>query len=145
GTPAFMSPEHVEGATPSTASDVFSRASLLVWAATGTGPFGEGSPVTLLRRIRTAEPEPRALPGPVRVLARRVPAPRPRHPADRGAARRPPPARPVRARLAPARRGRAPARPGHVPRPAAARPRGVAARVARRDRRCAGSRRSRRG
>jgi len=102
GTPAFMSPEQVEGATPSTASDVFSLASLLVWAATGTGPFGEGSPVTLLRRIRTAEPALGALTGPVRDPARRVPAPRPRRPADRGAARRSPPARPVRARLAPA-------------------------------------------
>ncbi|TWF82432.1 serine/threonine protein kinase [Pseudonocardia hierapolitana] len=81
GTPAFMSPEQADGAELTTASDLFSLGSVLVWAATGTGPFGEGSPVTLLRRILTAEPALGALTGPVRDLVaeclHRDPAARP--------------------------------------------------------------------
>jgi eukaryotic-like serine/threonine-protein kinase len=93
GTPAFMSPEQADGAELSTASDVFSLGSLLVWAATGTGPFGEGSPVTLLRRILSAEPGLGALTGPIRDLVaeclRRDPAARPT--AAQLADRMPPP------------------------------------------------------
>ena len=81
GTPAFMSPEQADGAELTTASDLFSLGSVLVWSATGIGPFGEGSPVTLLRRILTAEPALGALTGPVRDLVaeclRRDPAARP--------------------------------------------------------------------
>ena len=81
GTPAFMSPEQADGAGIGTASDVFSLGAVLVWAATGTGPFGEGTPVTLLRRILTAEPGLGALTGPVRERVaecrRRDPASRP--------------------------------------------------------------------
>jgi Protein kinase domain/PQQ-like domain len=81
GTPAFMSPEQADGAELSTASDLFSLGSVLVWAATGTGPFGEGSPVVLLRRILTTQPGLGALGGPVRDLVaeclRRDPASRP--------------------------------------------------------------------
>jgi eukaryotic-like serine/threonine-protein kinase len=81
GTPAFMSPEQADGSELTTASDLFSLGSVLVWAATGTGPFGEGNPVTLLRRILTAEPGLGALTGSVRELVaeclRRDPADRP--------------------------------------------------------------------
>jgi eukaryotic-like serine/threonine-protein kinase len=81
GTPAFLSPEQAEGTEPTTASDVFSLGGVLVWAATGRGPFGDGNPVALLRRIRTADPELGALAEPVRELAarclRRDPAARP--------------------------------------------------------------------
>jgi outer membrane protein assembly factor BamB len=81
GTPAFLSPEQAEGTEPTTASDVFSLGGVLVWAATGRGPFGDGNPVALLRRIRTADPELGALTEPVRELAaqclRRDPAARP--------------------------------------------------------------------
>jgi outer membrane protein assembly factor BamB len=81
GTPAFMSPEQADGAELSTASDLFSLGSVLVWAATGTGPFGEDSPVVLLRRILTTQPGLGALGGPVRDMVaeclRRDPAARP--------------------------------------------------------------------
>ncbi len=81
GTPAFMSPEQADGSELTTASDLFSLGAVLVWAATGTGPFGEGTPVTLLRRILSAEPDLGALTGPVRDLVaectRRDPAARP--------------------------------------------------------------------
>jgi outer membrane protein assembly factor BamB len=81
GTPAFMSPEQAHGAELRTASDLFSLGSVLVWAATGTGPFGEGTPVTLLRRILSTQPTLGELTGPIRDLVaeclRRDPAARP--------------------------------------------------------------------
>lgn len=81
GTPAFMSPEQAQGAELSTASDLFSLGSVLVFAATGAGPFGEGSPVTLLRRILDSEPRLGGLTGPLRELVaaclHRDPAARP--------------------------------------------------------------------
>jgi serine/threonine protein kinase len=40
GSPAFMSPEQVEGGTVGPASDVFSLGAVLAFAATGEGPFG---------------------------------------------------------------------------------------------------------
>jgi outer membrane protein assembly factor BamB len=81
GTPAFMSPEQAEGTEPGTASDVFSLGAVLVWAATGQGPFGDGTPIALLRKILTASPGLGALTGPVRELVadclQRDPAARP--------------------------------------------------------------------
>jgi serine/threonine protein kinase len=41
GSPAFMSPEQVEGGAVGPASDVFSLGAVLVFAATGEGPFGD--------------------------------------------------------------------------------------------------------
>ena len=66
GTPAFMSPEQTEGDDIGPASDVFSLGAVLVLAATGVGPFGEGTPMVLLRRILTTEPNLGALVEPVR-------------------------------------------------------------------------------
>ncbi|WP_369199306.1 tetratricopeptide repeat protein [Streptomyces sp. PU-14G] len=51
GTPGFMSPEQVDGAAQGPASDVFALGAVLTFAATGMGPFGEGRPLALLRRI----------------------------------------------------------------------------------------------
>ncbi len=42
GTPSFMSPEQAEGARVGPASDVFSLGCVIVFAATGRGPFGGG-------------------------------------------------------------------------------------------------------
>ncbi|MFI9355870.1 protein kinase domain-containing protein [Streptomyces lydicus] len=71
GTPAFMSPEQATGAEHDPAGDVFALAGVLVFAATGRGPFGDGQPADLLYRVRYAEPDltgtPAAL---VPVLAR---------------------------------------------------------------------------
>ncbi|MFC5750140.1 protein kinase domain-containing protein [Actinomadura rugatobispora] len=55
GTPAYMSPEHVNGGV-SAASDVFSLGGVLVFAATGKGPFGSGPADALLYRVVRSEP-----------------------------------------------------------------------------------------
>ncbi|MEU6882647.1 serine/threonine-protein kinase [Streptomyces sp. NPDC046712] len=57
GTPAFMSPEQAGGQEHTPAGDVFALAGVLVFAATGHGPFGTGAPADLLYRVRYAEPD----------------------------------------------------------------------------------------
>ncbi|MFF1256540.1 MULTISPECIES: protein kinase domain-containing protein [unclassified Streptomyces] len=57
GTPAFMSPEQATGHDHDAAGDVFALAGVLVFAATGHGPFGQGQPADLLYRVRYAEPD----------------------------------------------------------------------------------------
>ncbi|MFJ5797450.1 protein kinase domain-containing protein [Streptomyces decoyicus] len=57
GTPAFMSPEQATGQEHTPAGDVFALAGVLVFAATGRGPFGDGQPADLLYRVRYAEPD----------------------------------------------------------------------------------------
>ncbi|MEV0370522.1 PQQ-binding-like beta-propeller repeat protein [Streptomyces sp. NPDC050636] len=81
GTPAFMSPEQATGQEHTPAGDVFALAGVLLFAATGHGPFGNGQPADLLYRVRYSEPDltgtPEAL---VPVLARclsKEPAERP--------------------------------------------------------------------
>ncbi|MER6097166.1 protein kinase [Streptomyces sp. NPDC001728] len=57
GTPAYMSPEQASGQEHPPAGDVFALAGVLVFAATGHGPFGTGSAADLLYRVRYAEPD----------------------------------------------------------------------------------------
>ncbi|MFE6690410.1 protein kinase [Streptomyces sp. NPDC057743] len=57
GTPAFMSPEQASGQEHTPAGDVFALAGVLVFAATGRGPFGGGAPADLLYRVRYADPD----------------------------------------------------------------------------------------
>ena len=71
GSPAFMSPEQVEGGAVGPASDVFSLGAVLVFAATGQGPFGPGAPTALMYRVVHGTPRLDQLPGPVRPLAER--------------------------------------------------------------------------
>lgn len=67
GTPAFMSPEQARGDGESFASDVFSLASVLVFAATGQPPFGRtATPVAMLRRIVHEPPDVSAVPARLR-------------------------------------------------------------------------------
>lgn len=56
GTPAYMSPEHLREGRCDTASDVFSLAGTLVYAATGHAPFGDGTGVDVMHRVAFEEP-----------------------------------------------------------------------------------------
>ena len=51
GIPEYMAPELATGQPASSSSDVFSLGAVLVYAATGEGPFGHGSPVSVLARL----------------------------------------------------------------------------------------------
>ncbi|MFJ8013265.1 PQQ-binding-like beta-propeller repeat protein [Streptomyces sp. NPDC096339] len=57
GTPAYMSPEQASGQEHTPVGDVFALASVLVFAASGHGPFGAGRPADLLYRVRYADPD----------------------------------------------------------------------------------------
>jgi eukaryotic-like serine/threonine-protein kinase len=61
GTPAYMSPEHLRTGTCTTASDVFSLAGTLVYAAGGRAPFGDGTGVDVMHRVAFEEPNPQLL------------------------------------------------------------------------------------
>ncbi|MET7473778.1 protein kinase [Streptomyces sp. NPDC005648] len=56
GTPAYMSPEHLRTGTCGPESDVFSLAATLVYAATGSAPFGDGTGVDVMHRVAFEEP-----------------------------------------------------------------------------------------
>ncbi|WP_439676829.1 serine/threonine-protein kinase [Embleya sp. MST-111070] len=56
GSPAFMSPEQANGLDVGPAGDVFSLGSVLVHAATGVGPFGEGNDQAHMYRVIGHEP-----------------------------------------------------------------------------------------
>ncbi|MFF7640705.1 protein kinase [Streptomyces canus] len=58
GTPAYMSPEHLREGRSDTASDVFSLAGTLVYAATGRAPFGDGTGVDVMHRVAYENPNP---------------------------------------------------------------------------------------
>ncbi|MFB6566540.1 serine/threonine-protein kinase [Streptomyces noursei] len=79
GTPAFMSPEQAAGLEHAAAGDVFALAGVLVFAATGAGPFGGGAPTDLLYRVRFGEPELGRVPETLRPLLARCLAKDPAH------------------------------------------------------------------
>jgi eukaryotic-like serine/threonine-protein kinase len=68
GSPGFMSPEQVDGRDIGPPSDVFSLGSVLVFAATGNGPFGEGSGQALMYRIVAQPPRLDELPSSIREI-----------------------------------------------------------------------------
>ncbi|MFC4008073.1 serine/threonine protein kinase [Nonomuraea purpurea] len=68
GTPAYMAPEQFAGAPVGPPSDVFAWASVMVFAATGTPPFGNDSVVGVLRRIQYEEPQLADVPAPLRSI-----------------------------------------------------------------------------
>ncbi len=71
GSPGFMSPEQAEGLTVGPASDIFSLAGLLIYAARGEGPFGSGDTAALLYRVVHGKPNIDQVPGDLRPLIRR--------------------------------------------------------------------------
>jgi len=79
GSPGFMSPEQGEGHEVGPPSDIFSLGAVLAFAATGEGPFGEGSTAALLYRVVGAEPNTDGLPDEIRPLIERCLAKDPQH------------------------------------------------------------------
>ncbi|WP_460366369.1 serine/threonine-protein kinase, partial [Actinocorallia lasiicapitis] len=80
GTPAYMSPEQLNGQQLTAASDLFSWAAAMVFAATGTPPFGNDEIGAVLYRIAHLDPEIGELPSP---LSEVVAACLAKEPADR--------------------------------------------------------------
>ncbi|MEV4179188.1 serine/threonine-protein kinase, partial [Nonomuraea sp. NPDC049709] len=63
GTPAYMSPEQFRGERVGTASDVFSWAGTMVFAATGRPPFAGDSVPVIMNAILTGTPDLSGVPG----------------------------------------------------------------------------------
>ncbi len=68
GSPGFMSPEQAEGLTVGPASDIFSLAGVLIYAASGDGPFGTGDTTALLYRVVHGKPNIDQVPDVLRPL-----------------------------------------------------------------------------
>jgi serine/threonine protein kinase len=68
GSPGFMSPEQAMGEEVGPPSDVFSLGAVLVFAATGLGPFGEGSRPELAYRLVYSRPSLDQIPAELRPL-----------------------------------------------------------------------------
>jgi len=80
GSPGFMSPEQAMGGDIGPPSDVFSLGAVLAFAATGQGPFGEGSSPELAYRLVYSQPNLDQLPIELRSLVGHCLA---KEPADR--------------------------------------------------------------
>ncbi|MCX5214313.1 ricin-type beta-trefoil lectin domain protein [Kitasatospora sp. NBC_00240] len=68
GTPGFMSPEQAKGLDVGPPGDVFALGAVLMFAATGRGPFGAGSIESIVYRIVHADPDLTGLPAPLAEL-----------------------------------------------------------------------------
>ncbi|MEV4799869.1 protein kinase [Nonomuraea sp. NPDC049421] len=68
GTPAYMSPEQFRGERVGPASDVFSWAGTMVFAATGRPPFGGDAMAVIMNRILTGDPDLTGVPTSLRDL-----------------------------------------------------------------------------
>jgi eukaryotic-like serine/threonine-protein kinase len=71
GSPGFMSPEQADGREVGPASDIFSLGAVLTFAATGQGPFGAGSNMTLVHRLVSGQAALDRVPAEVRPLVER--------------------------------------------------------------------------
>ncbi|WP_406049146.1 serine/threonine-protein kinase [Kribbella sp. NBC_00889] len=71
GTPGYLSPEQITGTAIGPPSDVFALGAVLVFAASGRGPFATGNPASLLHRIIHEQPHIPPLPGPLHDAVRR--------------------------------------------------------------------------
>ncbi|MFI6520161.1 serine/threonine-protein kinase [Spirillospora sp. NPDC050679] len=120
GTPGYLAPEILDGDRATPASDVFSWAATVVFAATGRSPFGSGPPEAVFSRVLRGRPDltgmPRELVPVVRAALARDARRRPQT-ADLPGGAAPAPA-PVPAQ-APAPIAARPVRPAAPPEPAA--------------------------
>ncbi|GAA4514920.1 hypothetical protein GCM10023191_084130 [Actinoallomurus oryzae] len=66
GTPSYMSPEQISGEVAGPPTDVFAWAGTIVYAATGSPPFGQDSIPAVMNRIVHQEPALGMLMGPLR-------------------------------------------------------------------------------
>ncbi|MBR8745346.1 protein kinase family protein, partial [Nocardiopsis sp. MG754419] len=80
GTPSYVSPEQVLGQETTRASDVFSLAGAVVFAATGRAPFGSGRAAEILPRVVSLDPRLDGVPESLRPLLTRCLA---KDPAER--------------------------------------------------------------
>jgi serine/threonine protein kinase len=83
GTPGFMSPEQALGNPVGPPSDIFSLGAVLAFAATGEGPYGDGSPAARHLRVLNLSPRLDNLPTELRPLIARCMV---RDPAERPSA-----------------------------------------------------------
>jgi ABC-type oligopeptide transport system substrate-binding subunit/serine/threonine protein kinase len=79
GTPSYMSPEQIAGDVAGPPTDVFAWACTMVYAATGTPPFGQDSIPAVMNRIVHQEPALGTLMGPLREIVYACLAKDPRH------------------------------------------------------------------
>ncbi|RDI63514.1 serine/threonine-protein kinase [Nocardia pseudobrasiliensis] len=81
GSPGYLCPERITGTAPlGPAGDVFALGAVLTYAATATGPFGDGDPVAMLWRVVAQPPHLDTAPAALRPLLRHCLA---KDPADR--------------------------------------------------------------
>jgi serine/threonine protein kinase len=70
GSPGFLAPEQVRGATVTPATDVFALGATLAYAATQDSPFGQGSSEVMLYRVVHEEPHLHGVPDALAPLVR---------------------------------------------------------------------------
>ncbi|MFJ5998384.1 protein kinase [Streptomyces sp. NPDC092370] len=70
GSPGFLAPEQVRGATVTPATDVFSLGATLAYASMGDSPFGHGSSEVMLYRVVHEEPQLHGVPDALAPLVR---------------------------------------------------------------------------
>ncbi|MBE2999285.1 serine/threonine protein kinase [Nocardiopsis sp. HNM0947] len=80
GTPGWIAPEQYAGEDATDRSDLFAWAGLVLFAATGSEPFGRGAVDEVARRTRTEEPDTGDLPVELAEIVDRAFA---KNPADR--------------------------------------------------------------
>lgn len=68
GSAGWMSPEQVSGGQVGPASDVFSWATTMAYAATGRSPYGTGRPDAIAYRVRHEAPDLTGVPTPLAAL-----------------------------------------------------------------------------
>lgn len=68
GTPGWMAPEQLLGEPATPAADVFAWGCLVVFAATGRGPWGEGTPTTVAHAVLHQPPDLSGVEGPLHSL-----------------------------------------------------------------------------
>jgi eukaryotic-like serine/threonine-protein kinase len=71
GTPSFMSPEQVGGARVGPASDVFSWAGTMFYAATGDAPFTGPNPLAVMNQVLTTVPQVGRVPPSLAIVLKR--------------------------------------------------------------------------